>query len=126
MSGVLSGMYITGSAKALNPIPIGTSGLQGWKQPNYWVGGTIIYSPVGMQHNTIAGELDFVGWYGNEPVYTGTLYVQNTNVSIHFWGAVGNGTMNYQGWSGFLTGKSGTCNVSFAVGYGLSPDTFNF
>lgn len=124
MSGGLAGMYITGSARALFPIPVGTSDLPGWRQPNYWVGGQIIYGP-GAGHQA-SGEMDFYGWIGGKAYYAGYLQVQGTAAQINFGGPVGNGLMNYVGYSGYVKGMSGTVNVSWAVGYGLSPDTFDF
>jgi|SRR5208283_921416 len=126
MSGGLAGMYITGSARPLYPIPVGSSGLPGWPQPAYWAGGTIIYSPVGGSHMTAAGQFNFVGWSGNQPIYSGSLKVQNTKAVINFYGPVGNGLMNYSSTVGFTKNTSGTVDVSWAVGYGTSPDTFNF
>jgi hypothetical protein len=126
MSGGLAGMYIAGSAKALNSIPMGTSNLPGWRQPNYWVGGQIIYSPKGGVGYQAAGQFNYVGWNGSQVIYSGYLKVQNTKAVIDFYGPIGGGLMNYQGVSGFVNGTHGNVNVSFAVGYGLSLDTFNF
>jgi hypothetical protein len=127
-SGLLAGMYISGGMRALTGPP----------SYDVWVGGQIIYSPVGGSGLEAAGEAFVYGYSGSFPLYAGYLDVQNTKAEISFQGPLG-GLMNYQGtvqpkYGGqrsFVmnpngTMSTGTVSASWAFGNGGSDCTFNF